>query len=280
MINRKKRILTEEHKRKISESHKGKILKEETKEKLRSLYLGKSWEEVYGVEKAKNMKDKISKLMLGHEVSQTTKEKISFANRGHSVSEDVREKISKAFKGKTYEEIMGGEKAKERKQKNSDSFSGQGNPFYNKKHNQKTKEIMSSLRLGKSHEEIMGKENAEKWLEKMSGKNHPFWKGGYYIKDYKNFTNRFKNIIRKRDNQVCMICGKHREKMNCALPVHHIDYNKHNSILENCIALCIECHAKTNYNRKYWLNLCRSILRDRYEYDYENVIIEIRGKYK
>jgi hypothetical protein len=203
--------------------------------------------------------------------------KISQSIMGHSVSIDARKKISLAFKGKTYEEIMGKKKAKLMRNIRHNKFIGKGNPFYNKTHSEETKERMSLLKLDKTHEEIMGKENAEKWHDKMSGVNSPMWKGGYSIKDYKNFTNRFKNLVRKRDNQICMLCGNHREKMNTALSIHHIDYNKHNSMPENCISLCFDCHAKTNYNRKYWINHFQSLMHDRYNYEYsekDEVIIQ------
>ena len=37
-----------------------------------------------------------------------------------------------------------------------------------------------------------------------------------------------------------------------SLPIHHIDYNKQNSSINNLITLCNSCHAKTNANRKQW----------------------------
>ena len=45
-------------------------------------------------------------------------------------------------------------------------------------------------------------------------------------------------LSRERDNQVCMNCGKHKEKLNSALDVHHVNYDKQLSIKENCISLC------------------------------------------
>lgn len=194
------------------------------------------------------------------------------SNKGIKFSKKHSENISKSligkFKGKTYEEIMGEKKAKEMKELRRLKYSGKDNPFYNKKHSEKTRKLMSSLKLNKTHEEIMGIENAQKWKERMSGKNSPLWKGGYSIKDYKNFTKKIKNYIRKRDNQICMLCGKHREKMNTALSVHHIDYDKHNSVPENCVALCFDCHAKTNYNRKHWITFFQSLLKERYGYEH------------
>lgn len=85
-----------------------------------------------------------------------------------------------------------------------------------------------------------------------------------------NFNNNFKRAIRKRDNQICMLCGIHREKLSKVLDVHHVDYNKFLSIPQNCISLCHACHPKTNYNRKYWTIFFQSLLSDRYGYEYKN----------
>jgi len=202
-------------------------------------------------------------------------EKISKSKLGHEVTLETRKKVGDFFRGKTYEEIMGKEKAKERIVSQKIKNKGEGNPFYNKNHDQTTKKVMSVLKKGKTHEEIMGKEKAKKWNEKMSGENSPLWLGGYSIKDYKKFTNLLKSKIRKRDNQICMMCGKHREKMKTALSVHHIDYNKQNSIPKNCISLCMSCHPKTNYNRKHWKVFFQNIMKEKYNYNYETIIVEI-----
>jgi len=203
------------------------------------------------------------------------------SNKGIKYSESHKEKISNSligkFKGKTYEEIMGEAKAKEMKKLRKDKFTGNGNPFYNKKHNNSTKKVMSELKANKTHEEIMGVDNAKSWKQKMSGENSPMWKEGYSIKDYKNFTNLFKRKIRQRDNQICMACGIHKEKLKQALSIHHIDYNKQNSIPQNCISLCNSCHSKTNYNTKHWISFFQQILTERYDYEYskdQEVIIK------
>jgi hypothetical protein len=61
-----------------------------------------------------------------------------------------------------------------------------------------------------------------------------------------------------------------QEKMNTSLSVHHIDYNKYNSIPQNCISLCFDCHAKTNFNRKYWISFFQNKLTDCYGYKYSD----------
>lgn len=123
--------------------------------------------------------------------------------------------------------------------------------------------------------------------EKKSGKNNPQWKHGNYegkhhytkprddIYHFK-FNSKFKNLIRKRDNQICMLCGVHREKLKLPLAIHHIDYDKFNTIEENCVSLCFSCHAKTNVNRKSWIKFFHNVLSSKYDYNYEFIELQIR----
>ena len=79
--------------------------------------------------------------------------------------------------------------------------------------------------------------------------NHPNWLGGISFEPYdKQWDKKYKEMIKQRDNYTCQICNEQKK----TLPVHHIDYNKKNSIPSNCLTLCTQCHIKTNYNRKYW----------------------------
>jgi len=103
------------------------------------------------------------------------------------------------------------------------------------------------------------------------GENSPGWKGGLSFEPYNSkFNNKFKREIRKRDYNLCMLCLIHREKLKKALSVHHIDYNKLNSIKENCISLCGSCHAKTNNHRAYWEVFFKKLLAEKYGYSYHS----------
>lgn len=53
------------------------------------------------------------------------------------------------------------------------------------------------------------------------------------------FSVEFKQYIRKRDGYLCSNpeCGK-----KLRLDVHHIDYNRFNTVNNNCISLCRDCH--------------------------------------
>ena len=85
--------LTEEHKKKISESEKGKIVSKETREKLRIANTGKKHTE--------EAKRKLSKIATGRKVSEETKKKKSMMNSGkgnpfygRKHTEDAKRKVS------------------------------------------------------------------------------------------------------------------------------------------------------------------------------------------
>lgn len=80
-------------------------------------------------------------------------------------------------------------------------------------------------------------------LEKNSN-----WNNGSSFEPYgKEFNDKLREFIRKRDNYACQECGK-----KVVLSVHHIDHCKQNNSTFNLISLCNKCHTKTNGNRKHW----------------------------
>jgi len=116
-------VLSEEHRRKISEAHKGKSVPEETKHKISETRKkqGSPW--LKGKRLSEETKRKISEAVMGNQHtlglkhtaearrnmsearkgkthSEETKRKMSEAHRGHAVSEEARRKISAALKGK------------------------------------------------------------------------------------------------------------------------------------------------------------------------------------
>jgi hypothetical protein len=118
--------------------------------------------------------------------------------------------------------------------------SGKNNPFFGRTHSNDLKKRFREERRGVRfyNEEQFKRQNENT----PKGCNHPMWKGGIsYLPYDSRFTRRFKTEIKKRDGNVCVEC-------NCAgrLAVHHIDYNKQNTVPENCITLCLKCHGKTN----------------------------------
>ncbi len=179
-------------------------------------------------------------------------------------SKDTKERISKTLKDKyNSKEII--------------------HPLLGKKHTKKTKDKISKTkktqfkenpemakRLSNAHKgKKLSIETRKKISENNKGRKHWNWLGGISFEPYdENWTKEFRRLIRKRDNQICMLCGIHREKLKRALHVHHIDYNKKSSIEENCISLCQSCHMKTSFNREIWIKLFQDLLSKRYEYAY------------
>lgn len=97
--------------------------------------------------------------------------------------------------------------------------------------------------LGHHH----SKESKKKISESNKGKKSHLWRGGISKAPYAfDFNKELKALIHGRDNYRCF-CGAPSQV------VHHIDYNKINSNLDNLIALCNSCHSKTNTDRKRWI---------------------------
>jgi 5-methylcytosine-specific restriction endonuclease McrA len=88
-------------------------------------------------------------------------------------------------------------------------------------------------------------------------REHAFnWQGGKSFEPYPlTFNIQFKRLIRQRDNYCCGICGK-----SGSTHVHHINYVKLDTHPENCITLCVSCHAKTNAHRAFWQALCTEVM--------------------
>ncbi len=135
----------------------------------------------------------------------------------------------------------------------------------------KENEIKIRKISGKTYEEFYGEEKAKKIKSKkgMPLEKNPNWQGGKSFEPYtKEFNNKFKRLIKKRDNYECLKCRMHQEKLNYPLVIHHIDYNKLLSIPQNCITLCNKCNSEVNFNRKHWIKFFQSLLAERYDYQY------------
>ena len=198
-----------------------------------------------GKKTSEETKRKLSKLATGRKHSEETKVKIRLAQKNIKHSKEWNKKVSLALKGKKKSE----------------------------KHKESLRRAMDNKR-GKTYDEIFGKEKADEIRSKIGSKleKNPAWKGGISFEPYsKEFNNRFKKIVRKRDNQICMLCTIHREKLSRALDIHHINYNKKLTIKENCISLCKSCHTKTNFNRVHWIKFFHSLLSERYNYNYSEL---------
>jgi hypothetical protein len=103
----------------------------------------------------------------------------------------------------------------------------------------------------------------------FSGSGNPSWKGGVSKEPYGiEFNSILKDTIRERDGHICQLCKKPQNSLNknikdgvikpYKLCIHHIDYNKHNNESNNLISLCISCHSKTQFKRKFWTEYFRN----------------------
>ena len=116
-----------------------------------------------------------------------------------------------------------------------------------------------------------GKYVSLKTREKISGEKNPAWLGGKSFEPYTpDFNKRFKKSIKERDG-ICMLCNISFDDLHLLgrkVSVHHIDYDKLNSMPQNCVSLCSKCHGTTVINRPHWVKFFQSLLKERYNYEY------------
>jgi|GEM_PF-2701833 len=75
-------------------------------------------------------------------------------------------------------------------------------------------------------------------------------------KTRKSFSKSIKNQVLKNQDRNCMDCGEKLDEID----YDHIDGNSSNNSLENCQALCPNCHAKkTRKTRQKKLKLSQAV---------------------
>ena len=239
------RIFTEEHRRNISESKKGEKnpmygTHKSEKEKLAMSLARKN------IPKSEETKQKIRIARARQIFTEEDKRKMGLSHLGSHRSEETKMKMSLALKGKPKSEEH---KMKLRKPKSEE-------------HKKKLSESMKGKNKGHIGY-FLGQHHTPETIKNLSGENAVNWQGGKTIELYsKDFNESFKEAIKLRDNS-CLICGT-----NDALCIHHIDYNKLNSVKENAVCLCRSCHSKTNFNREHWSKFFQSLLFEKYNYFY------------
>jgi len=158
---------------------------------------------------------------------------------------------------------------------------GKNNPFYGKKHSDKTKKLISEGNKGKlsgNKNPTYGRPRSEETKKKISetmikkevskgknnpmygvslpgrcGEDHPLWTGKMVDRDgYIYNWRKISKEVRKRDNYRCQEeqCGGVYKKVE----VHHINFDKTNNDYSNLITLCHKCHSQRHLKNKQKLN--------------------------
>lgn len=78
------------------------------------------------------------------------------------------------------------------------------------------------------------------------------------------FNKRLKELIRNRDNRECQLCGqKEFEKSKYRISVHHINYDKQDSDINNLTCLCARCNFNVEYDKEYYTAFFKDKLLNR-----------------
>lgn len=252
---------SEEHRKHISEGHKGQVPWCTGKKKIciiipdlchcgcnEIVYGGKQYinghsakgnTNFLGKHHSEDSKKLLSKKLIGRIITEEHKEKISKKLKGRKLSEEHCKHSSEGHKNIIFSE--------ERRKNISKALKGRIVSDEWKKH------------LSESHK---GQHPVTEFkIGEFSGEKHYNWQGGLSFQEYpQTFNNKFREMIRERDNRMCQLCGKTEIDNKKRLTVHHIDYVKINIIPQNCITLCVSCNFKVNHNREYYKKLFKEKL--------------------
>lgn len=211
---------------------------------------GMTLEEEYGIERAKAIREKMSKAKVnyipwikGKHHTEETKEKL----RKIILTEEQRQKRSEVKLKNPVKYWLGKKRSVGTKQKISEA--NKGKIAWNKG----KKGLQISWNKGKTKEDYPQMGNSGVKKGRFIGEKHPNWKGGISVHKYcPEFDNQLKELIRFRDGYKCQKCGCPEIEEDSKLSVHHIDYDKKNCNPDNLISLCRRCNVKVNSNRSKW----------------------------
>jgi len=179
---------------------------------------------------------------IGKKHSVETKLKISQSQIGKKMPIEAIEKMRQSK--------IGIKLSDETKKKMRVVNAGKNNPFYGKKHSEKTKQKLSKFRMGK-----------------FVAENNPNWKGGISCEPYCDvwLDEEYKQSIRDRDNNTCQNPDCWHNCDDKPLHIHHIDYIKKNCVPRNLITLCNSCNTRANFNREEWTMFYQEIIERKYK---------------
>jgi hypothetical protein len=168
---------------KVINSGKGKIISEETRRKISESLKGRE-----GKKHTEETKRKLSELHKGLKASDATKQKLSEMRRGAGNvmygkhhTEETRRRISESCKNREnvlkgiYHPMYGKHLSEETRRKISEAVSGNKHPMYGKHLSEETKRKIKIGNTGK----VLPTDVINKMIEKRKGKLNHFWKGGY-----------------------------------------------------------------------------------------------------
>jgi len=186
---------------------------------------GKTYEEIMGVEKAKQVKKKRSIFHMGRKLSREQVENWKRARREGDnwfQSDEAKRKNSESHDSEECSKVQ---------------LLRWQDPEYRKR--------MSIAHTGKCGPK------ASNWQGGIGNLPYPF-----------EFNEEFKELVRERYDHTCMICKLTQEQVGHTLNVHHIDYDKENLDPDNFIPLCNSCHGVTSgkNNRVYWTKVFQMII--------------------
>lgn len=147
--------------------------------------------------------------------------KMSERLKGRTFTKEHVEKLRKANLGKKQSPEHTAKLAAIRRE----SFRGKGNPFYGKKHSPETR-------------------------KKMSGKNHPAWKGGIYsvnksIRKTPEYR-LWRIAVFERDHYTCVWCGQRGGRLHPDHIKPFAYFPELRFAIDNGRTLCEPCHKKTD----------------------------------
>jgi hypothetical protein len=129
----------------------------------------------------------------------------------------------------------------------------------------------AKLKMKLSHANFIMPEKTKEKLRQYTGDKTSQWLGGKSFEPYTvDFSRKLKRFIKERDG-CCMLCKVNFEdlkQLRRQVHIHHVDYNKLNSFMQNLLCLCTNCHMITNHDRDKWKIHFQSLLKEKYNYYY------------